>query len=242
MSNNPLVPIALNDMERMSVAVAKSNLFGMKTPEQALALMFIAQAEGVHPAIAVRDYHIIQGRPALKADAMLARFQAAGGRVKWLSYTDEKVEGEFSHPQGGTVTVDWTRTRAAAAGLANKDNWKSYPRQMLRSRVISEGVRAVFPGANSGMYTVEEVQDMDPKDVTPPSAEPEPVPASPTALTPEETADHLAAIEAAADLADLERAWKTANSHAKMAGDLLAHNTFKSATEKKRLTLIEAAA
>ena len=38
--------------------------------------------------------------------------------------------------------------------------WKKYPRQMLRSRVISEGVRTVFPGATSGLYEVGEVQDI----------------------------------------------------------------------------------
>jgi hypothetical protein len=54
----------------MASAIAKSGLFGMKTPDQALALMLIAQAEGMHPAIAARDYHVIQadqrlrGRPA----------------------------------------------------------------------------------------------------------------------------------------------------------------------------------
>jgi uncharacterized protein YbbK (DUF523 family) len=38
--------------------------------------------------------------------------------------------------------------------------WKKYPRQMLRSRVVSEGVRTVCPGATSGMYVPEEVQDI----------------------------------------------------------------------------------
>lgn len=50
-----LVPYS--DMERMAIAVSKSNLFGMKTPEQAMSLMLIAQAEGVHPAKAIQDYH-----------------------------------------------------------------------------------------------------------------------------------------------------------------------------------------
>jgi hypothetical protein len=51
--------------------------------------------------------------------------------------------------------------RAKAAGLGSKDNWKSYPRQMLRARVISEGVRATFPAVLNGMYTPEEVQEFD---------------------------------------------------------------------------------
>lgn len=153
--------VPYQDMERMAAAIAKSGLFGIKTTDQAIALMAVAQAEGLHPASVARDYHVIQGRPALKADAMLARFISAGGRVTWDSYTDECVKATFSHPQGGTVTIDWTMDRARRAGLGGKDNWKSYPRQMLRSRVISEGIRTVYPGVAVGVYTVEEVQDFD---------------------------------------------------------------------------------
>jgi hypothetical protein len=105
-----LVPVAV--VERMALAIAKSNLFGMKTAEQAMALMLVAQAEGMHPATAARDYHVIQGRPALKCDAMLARFQAAGGRVEWTSYTDQRVAAKFSHAQGGTVEIDCDQARA----------------------------------------------------------------------------------------------------------------------------------
>ena len=76
-----LVPV--DQIERMALAVAKSGLFGVKTPDQAMALMLVAQAEGMHPAIAARDYHVINGRPTLRADAMLARIQAAGGKVEW---------------------------------------------------------------------------------------------------------------------------------------------------------------
>jgi len=158
-----LVPYS--DQERMAQAIAKSGLFGLKDSTQVLALMAVAQAEGRHPASVARDYHIIQGRPALKADAMLARFQAAGGSVEWLSYTDEKVEAKFSHPQGGSLTLAWTFEQAKKIGLASKDNWKTYPRAMLRARVISEGIRTVYPGILVGEYTPEEVQDF--KEVNP---------------------------------------------------------------------------
>lgn len=155
-----LVPI--NDIEKMATAVAKSGLFGIKTPEQGVALMLIAQAEGLHPAIAARDFHVIQGRPALKTDAMLARFQQAGGRVQWKVYTDAEVTGVFSHPAGGELTVTWTLDQAKRIGLASKDNWKSYPRAMLRARCVSEGIRSVFPGCVVGVYTPEEVEDFSP--------------------------------------------------------------------------------
>lgn len=171
---NEIVP--LSDMERLAGAIARSGLFGMKTPDQALALMAIAQAEGRHPALAARDYHIIQGNPAKKAEAMMRDFLASGGRVEWHELTDDVAEATFSHPQGGSVKLRWDKQRVKQAGINNPMHSK-YPRQMLRSRLISEGVRTVYPTATSGMYVPEEVADFAPAprtmhDVTPP-AEPQ---------------------------------------------------------------------
>jgi hypothetical protein len=172
MTSTALVP--MDSLERMAQAVANSKLFGVTNPEQALALMLVAQAEGLHPATAARDYHIIQGRPSLKADAMLARYLNSGGKVEWHDHTDAKVAATFSHPAGGTLKIEWDIERARKAGLDGKDMWKKYPRQMLRARVISEGIRATNPAVASGIYTPEEVMDMEPdrkrkeKDVTPP--------------------------------------------------------------------------
>jgi len=152
--------ITVDQIQTMANAVVKSQLFGMKTVEQATALMLIAQAEGYHPALAARDYHIIQGRPTLKAETMMARFQQQGGKVEWKTLTDEEVTATFSHPSGGSATITWTFEQAKRAGLTGKDNWKNYPRAMLRARVVSEGIRTVFPGVVLGVYTPEEVQDI----------------------------------------------------------------------------------
>lgn len=160
MNNTQIVPVG--DMQTMAGALAKSGLFGVKTADQALALMIVAQAEGRHPGSVASDYHIIQGRASLKSDAMLARFQQAGGRVEWHDHSNEKVSATFSHAQGGSLRIDWDMARAKSAGLGTKDNWRQYPRQMLRARVISEGVRAVFPAVLNGMYAPEEVQDFGP--------------------------------------------------------------------------------
>lgn len=154
--------IPYNDIEKMASAITASKLFGVKTQNEAIALMLIAQAEGSHPATAARDYHVIQGRPALKADAMLARFQQAGGSVQWKVYTDEQVTGVFTHPAGGTLEVSWTIAQAKSIGIANKDNWRNYPRAMLRARCVSEGIRSVYPGCVVGVYTPEEVEDFKP--------------------------------------------------------------------------------
>ena len=126
--------------------------------------MAVAQAEGLHPATAARDFHIIQGRPALKADAMLARFQQAGGKVDWKDYTDERVTGVFSHPNGGELAVTWTIEQASKIGLVKPGSgWQKFPRAMLRSRCISEGIRSVFPGSVTGFYSPEEVSDFEPQ-------------------------------------------------------------------------------
>ena len=151
-----LVPI--NEIREMAEVAAKSKMFGFKSPDEAMAIMLLCQAENLHPAIAMRDFHVIQGRPALKADAMLARFQQAGGTVKWEEYTDERVSGSFSHPNGGSVTVTWTFEMAKKIGLTAKDNWRNYARAMLRARCVSEGVRTVYPGCVVGVYTPEEVE------------------------------------------------------------------------------------
>lgn len=166
-----LMQHSISDIEKIATAVAKSGLFGIKTSDQAMALMLIAQAEGRHPVEAARDYNIIQGRPAKTADAMLRDFLSSGGRVEWHVLTNEKADATFSHPSGGTLRIDWDMPRAKAAGLGGKEMWTKYPRQMLRSRTISEGVRSVCPAATSGMYVPEEVKDFAPepdmKNVTP---------------------------------------------------------------------------
>jgi len=168
-----MIPVA--DVERMAIAIAKSGLFGLKTPDQALALMLIAQSENMHPASAARDYHIISGKPSMKADTMLARFQAAGGIVRWSENSDSRCAGEFVHPSSPVpVNIDWDMERAKKAGLLSNPTWQKYPRAMLRARVVSEGIRTVYPGVLCGMYTPEEVESFQPepaarieRDITP---------------------------------------------------------------------------
>lgn len=153
--------VSFDQQVTLAESFAKSRLFGVKTTDEALSLMAIAQAYGMHPAKAIMEFHIVNGKPSVKADALLARFQAAGGTVTWITLTEKAAAAEFSHPQGGKVEIRWTIEMAQQAGLPNKNpTWKSYPRAMLRSRVVSEGVRTVFPGVAQGMYTPEEIQDM----------------------------------------------------------------------------------
>jgi hypothetical protein len=153
----------MGDMERMALAIAKSGLFGMKSPEQALALGLLAVSENKPFASICAEYDVIQGRPALKSQACLARFQQAGGTIQWIKRTDKECTLEGKHPAGGTLQVTWTMERANAAGLTGKQNWKQYPTAMLSSRCVAELVRAIYPACLNGVYLAEEVQDFDTK-------------------------------------------------------------------------------
>ena len=171
----------IQEIAQMSHAIARSGLFGIQNEQQAMALLLIAQANGLHPMKAVERYHIIDGKPSKKADAMLSDFLQSGGKFRWLEYSETACEAEFSH-SGNTVRIRWTIEMAQAAGLTKPRRsgkaspWQIYPRQMLKARVISEGIRATYPGASDGLYTPEEVRQFDDpvepaKDVTPKTPE-----------------------------------------------------------------------
>lgn len=173
---------SLSDIQNMAKVIVSSGLFAVRSEPAATVLLLLCQAEGVHPIQAIREFDIVDGRPALKADAMLARFMSRGGRVKWIETTHERVTAEFTAPwDKSPTTVSWSIDDAKRAGLLGKKNWVGYTRQMLRARVISEGIRMTLPAVIVGIYTPEEVSDFDAKPTTPmvaPEKAPEEVPAA----------------------------------------------------------------
>lgn len=159
---NKLMNYSLTDLETMSKKVAQSNFLGTRNDNEVFTLLMLAQAEGKNPIQASMDYSIIQGKPALKSQACLVRFQKAGGKIEYTKRDDNECTIKFTHSQAGELIITWNMERARQAGLnLNKDNWKKYPRQMLAARCIAEGVRALYPACLDGLYLVEEVQDFD---------------------------------------------------------------------------------
>lgn len=165
MANEVMVP--LEQIGMMAKAVSDSGLFGIKSEAAAFSLMCIAQADGIPPIKAAVQYHIIDGKPSLKSEAMLARFQASGGSIRWKERTPQRCTLWLEHPQAGEIEVTWDIERAKAAGLAGRTTWKAYPAQMMSARCISEGIRALYPACVGGFYTPEEVRDFD---ATPPES------------------------------------------------------------------------
>ena len=222
--------VTFNEMESMAAHIVRSKLFGAKDESQAISLMLLAQAEGMHPMAAIQDFDIVQGRPARKTHSILARFQSAGGSVIWEEVNGLRACGVFSHKQGGSLRVQWTFEQAKRVGLTGKDNWKNYPQAMLRARCIAEGIRAVFPGAIGGMLSVEEAQDIviaPPKDMG--------------MITPTDNNNlrthWLSAVSKAQTLDALESVWKLGLVELKQAADTDLHAAFKAAVLERKAAL-----
>jgi hypothetical protein len=91
--------------------------------------------------------------------------------------------------------------------------------------------------------SVEEAQDMEPVDVTPPSVERAVATARPsTALTEGEVLDHMAALEAADNLPSLAAAFSAAWTHAGSASDNVAREKFKQAYDHHKAQMTGGAA
>lgn len=148
----------MSNAKEVASAIVKSGFWPDANANAVLMLCYLAEAEGKHPAVVYRDYHIMQGKPSKKAEAILRDFVEAGGKIEWHELTDECADATFSHASG-KARITWDMERARKANLKSP-MWSKYPRQMLRSRCLSEGVRTVFPGATSGLYEENEVADI----------------------------------------------------------------------------------
>jgi hypothetical protein len=229
--------VPFQQLEKMATVVAKSGLFGVKTYEAAIAVMLLAQSEGVHPMEAVKDWHImeIKGRTivSMKSEAMLSRFLEAGGKVKWHKLADDGASATFAHRDGGEATIDWDLPRAQRAGLADKDVWKQYRRAMLRSRVVSEGVRTVLPQVLRGRRTPEENMHMEDPEI--PTTKEEAINGFGKPIMPQEIVDmSLRAMAEAESVGELTERYKMAYASAKAVNDEQRMNTFKLAYDARK--------
>jgi hypothetical protein len=161
----------MSAIKTLGLAIFKSGIFGLDKPEQGEILAMQCMVEKKSPLELARTYHFIQGQLAIRSDALLAKFQQAGGTVAWTERTDEKVKATF---RKGTSSADIVADMKEYVGNGTalgkdgklKDNWKKWPRRMLTARAISEGVRLIAPECCFGTYTVEELDATPSKPVT----------------------------------------------------------------------------
>ena len=175
-SNAAIAPIAnMSEFLALAQEFEKSGMFGCTQPGQGAVLLSTCMTDKISPIEFIRTYHLIEGRPSMRADAMLAKFTQQGGKYKILSFTEDKAEAVFLFGDN-EVTMSMTMQEAEAAGLTKskagkvKDNWRAFPKQMLWARVVSSAIRLVAPQIVAGVYTPEEVQDFDKAAAIEPSA------------------------------------------------------------------------
>jgi len=134
---------------------------GMDTPQKLIVAMMHGASLGLSALQSVQNIHVIKGKPTLSADLMgaitrnsrsclyLRETVATPERVTMTTARTDDPDHEFART--------WTIDDAKRAGLANSSTWRSYPRQMLRARCLSEICRAVYPEVVGGFYVPHEL-------------------------------------------------------------------------------------
>lgn len=125
------------------------------------AVILYGREVGLPPMQALRSTHMVNGRPALAAEAMRALALAHGHTIRYdvSTGTTCRVAGRRAGEDRWHV-VEWTIDAAKLAGLASKQTWRSYPRAMLKARATAELCRDHFADAIGGYVAVEEYDVM----------------------------------------------------------------------------------
>lgn len=157
----------IGELNSVACTVAKSGLFGVKTPEQAYVAIATGMELGLKPMQALRNIIVIQGKPTFSADGAFAvvRNHPEYGGIEWIKQDAQEASCKITRVSKGaalkeTFVGSFSMKEAAAAGLANKDNWKHYPARMLRARALSFACRDAFPDVLNGLYTPEEIREV----------------------------------------------------------------------------------
>ncbi len=160
------------DLWGMARALVASGFLprGINTPEKAIALILTGREMGLGPMASIRSISIIDGKPVVAADRQLAMFKSAGGRARFVQLDETGAVLALRHPNGDEHTETYTVEMARAAGLLSKDNWKHHPKAMLRSRVITAGLKSIGFEATAGVYDPDEASAWEPA-IIPPSAD-----------------------------------------------------------------------
>jgi len=170
---------SMDDLMQIGTAIAQSGMFGVKNLASGLVVAATCHQQGITLLEFQRTYHIIEGRPSMRADAMLAEFRRKGGKYRILENSMERAAAEFDF-EGQKVTLEYTMEDAKRTGdcyqgdgKSIKHTWAKRPDDMLWARLVSRAVRRLAPEINAGLYAPEEVQDFEkperpePRNITP---------------------------------------------------------------------------
>lgn len=145
--------------EKASMLVRSGFLpIAVNSPEKAIAIMMAGRELGILPMEAFRSIHVIQGKPTVSPQLMLALANRTG------QLEDIQID---SKPDKCTVTVTrkgrkphtevFGTTEATRLGLMAKDNYQKQAPIMYRWRALAANLRVTFPDVLLGLYTSEEL-------------------------------------------------------------------------------------
>jgi hypothetical protein len=142
--------------------LVKSGLLGraVNKPEAAFAIILAGRELGLTAMQSLRSIHIIEGKPTLSSDLMAALvmrsplckyFRLVESTNTIARYETLRVGSDKPTP------MSFSMDDAKQAGVANKNNWKTYPAAMLRARCIAALARVVYPDLLMGIYEEDEI-------------------------------------------------------------------------------------
>jgi hypothetical protein len=130
----------------------------INTAQKAIAIMMLGRELGIPAWTAFNGINVIQGKPTVSPQLMLAMINRSG------LFEDMQITSDIN---GATCTMKrkgrtahtetFTAKDAAAMGLMGKDNYKKQPATMFKWRVVSACARVVYSDVILGMYTPEEM-------------------------------------------------------------------------------------
>lgn len=141
--------------------LVKSGLLGknINKPEAAFAIILAGRELGLTAMQSLRSIHIIEGKPTLSSDLMVALVKRSPTcrSFKLVESTNDSATYETDRIGEGVTRMSFTIEDAKLAGLAGKDNFRKYPAAMLRARCIAALARVVYPDVLVGIYEENEL-------------------------------------------------------------------------------------
>lgn len=135
-----------------------------KKPGDVLVAMQMGAELGLKPMQALQNIAVIQGRPSLWGDGMLAVCMQDSAFEDIQESFDEKTYTAtcvVKRRNMSPITQAYSKADAERAGLWNKQGpWKYYPKRMLQMRARGFALRDAFPDILRGFISTEEAQDI----------------------------------------------------------------------------------
>ena len=161
LANRGVVQLStLDDVARLAKIAADSGLARVRTPAECAVILMTGAELGLSPMQSLRGIYVVEGRPTLAADTMVAVIRRSGVCALWrtVESTAERCTIEAKRTDDErTQSKTWTIADATRAGLAGTNIWKAYPAQMLRHRCAADLARELFSDVVLGLYDPEEI-------------------------------------------------------------------------------------